>query len=100
MSSKGKGTPPQVKKSNPDAQGLYYYIIGDKLKSRMIYDYSDPTMNIIFNREFIEKNTELNLDWEGPMGNIKTDDGKIGPWFKNNDKAISDKDANKILKIV
>jgi hypothetical protein len=29
-----------------------------------------------------------------------SDDGKIGPWFKNNDKTISDNDARKIVKII
>ena len=66
----------------------------------MVIDYSNPDKNILFNKEFIKNNTKLDLDWNSKKMENMSDDGKIGPWFKNNDKTISDNDAKKILELI
>jgi len=99
ISEKGEGVPSECKKIDAGAQWTYY-IKGDKLKSRMVYDYSDNENNILFNKDFIKNNINIDLDWEKESLRNMSDDGKIGPWFKNGDKTISDDEARKILELI
>lgn len=99
ISEKGEGAPLECKKIGAGAN-WDYYVKGDELKSKMVYDYSDNQNNILFNKNFIKNNISINLDWEKDSMKNMSDDGKIGVWFKNNDKKISDNDANKILEII
>ncbi len=99
ISEKGEGVPPDCQKSIPSAQ-WDYYIKGDRNKSKMIYNYSKSDNNVLFDKEFIEKNTQLELEWNKVTLENYSDDGKIGLWFRNNDKAIQDEDAIGILEII
>lgn len=99
ISEKGEGVPSECEKIDSEAQ-WDYYIKGDPLKSKMVYDYSDSQNNILFNKDFIKNNISINLDWEKDSMKNMSDDGKIGVWFKNNDKKISDNDVNKIFEII
>ena len=99
VSNKGEGVASDCKKWLP-TDHWNYYIEADRLKSKMVYDYSNHNDNLLFNKEFILNNLKLDLDWNGKAMKNMSDDGKIGPWFKNSDKTISDYDAKKILGLI